>query len=488
VAVQALTEQPPASRRALQLELKRRAYQAELDRRMRAQAPTLSAFIQRHNAGYTHPYWLQPLLDVYQAILDGTEVRVVVQAPPRHGKTDVTLNALAWLLVHDPRRQHVFATYADRLARSKSRKARRIARDAGVVLSDDSSSANQWLTTRGGGVLATGVMGPLTGEGVTGVAVVDDPIKNRQEAESRLIRDRLWDWWDDVLQTRLQPGSSVIVQATRWHDDDLSGRLVKQGDFDLINLPAIAEDPDDALGREPGEALWPEQYPVERLQAVEQRRPFTFASLYQQRPRPRGSQLFHQPSWYDPDDLAARARSGYRFIAGMDTAYAGRTRSDASVVIEALVWADPMLDSRPRVYVTRVMHTRARVPEFAQMIKGVRADVIRWRLYGAEHGTGDVIEDVTGKYLERDTQVIDKYAYAQPAALAWNDGTIMLPRRRDQRVEDLPDGVQQLVLEARAFTGDDDPEDDTVDALASMYREAVAHLPDDSAVRALTGQ
>lgn len=426
---------------------------------------------------------------MYERVARGEEVRAIVQAPPRHGKTDLTLSALAWLLVRDPRRMHAFVTYADRLARSKSRKARRIARAAGVTLSRDSQSANEWLTTVEGGMLATGVMGPLTGQGITGVGVIDDPFKGRQDAESRLIRDRVWDWYDDVFATRLQPGSSVVVQATRWHDDDLTGRLRKEGGWEVINLPAISEAGDgDSLHRPPGTALWPEMYPVERLRPIEERAPYTWASLYQQRPRPRGSQLFHGPSWYDPADFAARARSGIRYVAGIDTAYAGRTRSDASVAIEGVIWADPMLDGQPRCYITRVLHTRARAPEFARMLRTLRADYVRWRLYGAEHGTGDFIEqECPHLYLVRDTQVVDKWAYAQFAAAAWNAGMILLPRDHQQALDDIDHGVQQLVRETTAFTGDDDPEDDTVDALASMWREALEHLPDDAVARALTG-
>ena len=453
-----------------------------------AQRLTLSQFLQRYNAGYVHPYWLQPVVDLWEQIGAGDSVHAIVEAPPRHGKTDLTLSGLAWLLQRDPTRMHAFTTYADRLARSKSRKARRVSTAAGVTLSRDSQSANEWLTTREGGMLATGVLGPLTGQGITGVGIIDDPFKNRQDAESRLIRDRVWDWYDDVFSTRLQAGSSVIVQATRWHEDDLIGRLRQQGDsWQVISLPAIAEAEDDPLGREQGQALWPEQYPVEHLREVERLRPFTFASLYQQRPRPRGAQLFGPPHWYDPTDLAARCRSGYRYVAGMDTAYSARSRSDASVAIEGIVWADPLLDGQERLYVTRVIHTRARAPDFIDMLRTLQADHVRWRLYGAEHGTGDYMERDSGKYLVRDTQVIDKYAYAQPAAAGWNAGMLLLPRGRQQPVDDLPAGILQLMREATAFTGDDDPEDDCIDACASMWREMLEHLPTDSVARALTG-
>src|SRR5690606_33510962 len=105
--------------------------------------------------------------------------------------------------------------------------ARRIARDAGVQLADDAQTVREWRTTAGGGLLATGVGGPLTGQGITGLGVVDDPVKNRQEAESALIRDRVWEWFTDVFYTRLEPGASAIVVATRWHQDDLDRKSTR---------------------------------------------------------------------------------------------------------------------------------------------------------------------------------------------------------------------------------------------------------------------
>jgi hypothetical protein len=473
---------------AVRRELARRAVRDELARRLREDTPDLATFIQERTPTYVEPYWLAPILEIYERIRDGEELKVVVQAPPRHGKTDLTLHALAWLLCLDPGRTHAFTTYADALARSKSRKARRLAREAGVPISAESSSANEWRTTLEGGLLATGVGGPLTGHGITGVGVVDDPIKNRQEAESRLIRDRVWDWYDDVFSSRLEPGSSEIIQATRWHEDDLSGRLLDAGEHELVSLPAIAEDDAlDSLGRKPGEPLWPERYSLERLEKVRELRPFTFASLYQQRPRPRGEYLFGPPRFYDPADFWRQtAGHGLRFIAGLDTAYAGKTRSDHSAVVEAAIWADPRVDGEPRAYVTRVIITRAKVTELGKILETLRTKTIRWRLYGAEHGTGDFLEEHHGIWLERDTQVVDKYAYAMPAATAWNQGWILLPGEAGGGESRDPD-VLELLREARSFTGDDDPRDDAVDALASMWAEAMLTLPSDAAARALAG-
>ena len=117
----------------------------------------------------------------------------------------------------DATRTHAYTTYGADLSYSKSRVARRYAIEDGVTLDQSSQSVKEWRTTGGGGLLATGAGGPLTGQGITGVGVVDDPYKNRQDAESALMRDRIDDWFRSVFYTRLEPGSSAIVIHTRWH-------------------------------------------------------------------------------------------------------------------------------------------------------------------------------------------------------------------------------------------------------------------------------
>ena len=458
----------------------------ERRRRSSPERLDLGAFIARATPGYVRPAWLEPVLEVYQAIAKGEELRVIVEAPPRHGKTDVTLAAIAWLLTLDQTRTHAFTTYADALARSKSRKARRLAREAGVAISDESASVNEWRTTRDGGLLATGVGGPLTGHGVTGVGVIDDPFKNRRDADSRLIRERVWEWYTDTFTTRLEPGSSVVVQHTRWHPDDLIGRLVSEGGFDRIRLPAIAEDPDDALGRAVGEALWPERYPVEKLRELEETvGSYTWASLYQQRPRPRGEELFAAPTFYDPTDATVRQAlaTGYRAVAGIDAAYAAKTKSDASAIVEARV-VENALDGRPVAYVTRVVEVRERVTDFGRRLEQLEAPYARWRLAGAEAGTADFLEEHHAVRIVREAAVTDKFAYAQPAAAAWNAGRIRLPQTPGAPLDR---HVAALVEQARAFTGEDDPHDDLVDAAASMWAEASEGYPSEEAARLLSG-
>ena len=275
---------------------------------------TLPEFIHRVTPKYTAPRHLQPLLE----LIDRSryeEVRAVVHAPPRHVKTDTILNAFAWLLQGDPSKTHAFVSYAADLSRSKSRKARMLAGRAGVELDAGAQRLEEWRTTSGGGVLATGVGGPLTGQGITGLLVVDDPVKNRVEAESETTRERVWDWFNDVAFTRLEPGSSCIVVMTRWHPADLAGKLIDERGWQYIKLPAIDQQ---------GHALWPEQYPLERLQSIRtQVGEYTFASLYQGDPRTKGGTVFGEPRYYDRLPF-----EGYRRTLGIDCAYAAKKSSD----------------------------------------------------------------------------------------------------------------------------------------------------------------
>jgi predicted phage terminase large subunit-like protein len=156
---------------------------------------------------------------------------------------------------------------------------------------------NRYIPT-GGGMVTAGIGGPLTGRGGD-IVIIDDPVKNSEEAFSQVYRDKTWEWFTSTLYTRLEPNAAIIVIQTRWHADDLSGRLISEMEsggepWTVINLPAIAE-ADDALGRMEGEALWPERYSLEKLREIEATiGPYWFAALYQQRPIPVGKGLFNR--------------------------------------------------------------------------------------------------------------------------------------------------------------------------------------------------
>ena len=163
-------------------------------------------------------------------------------------------------------------------------------------------AANRWdLVGHAGGMVTAGVGGTITGRGAD-LLVIDDPHKSAEEAGSATYRERVWDWYRAVARTRLEPGAGVVVVQTRWHEDDLAGRLLadaeSEGDrWQVLSLPAIAED-NDPLGRSVGDPLWPERFPLDELVALKKSiGSHWWSALYQQRPQPLGGGIFRR-DWF----------------------------------------------------------------------------------------------------------------------------------------------------------------------------------------------
>ena len=228
---------------------------------------------------------------VQRAVFDG-DARVIVNMPPRHGKSQALSRWLpTWFLDWNPDKSVILASYGDSLAKDFGRMVRDYfmeAPDSWAEVRRDKEAANDWATTEGGGMKTVGVGGPITGLGGD-LIIVDDPHKNFAESQSVLQRRRIVDWFNATLYTRAEPGASIVVVQTRWHEDDLTGYLVNehQDDWEVISLPALAEEKNDALGRAPGEALCPARYTAEALDKIKEAMgSFLFAGLYQQRPAP----------------------------------------------------------------------------------------------------------------------------------------------------------------------------------------------------------
>ena len=254
---------------------------------------------------YRGPH-LEPIDEAYRDIAAGTLDRVLITMPPRHGKTRrATIFGIPWYLRRFPDRRVIFGTYSGDYANSVGREVRDLIdeNNIGIRVRRTSAAADEWLLAgRRGGMISRGVGGGITGRG-TDLFIIDDPYKDHEEANSPTHREKVWKWFTTTAYTRLQPGAAVIVIHTRWHDDDLAGRLLKKepGRWRIINLPALAED-DDPLGRQRGEALWPSAYSAEALQETARLLgPYEFGALYQGRPRPEGGGLFDAsrfPLWH----------------------------------------------------------------------------------------------------------------------------------------------------------------------------------------------
>lgn len=199
----------------------------------------------------------------------------------------------AWYLGNKEKAAVIAASHTSELAERFGRRTRNIVDGAafnacfGYGLSADSQAAGRWETSKGGEYFAVGVGGSVTGRRAD-LGIIDDPVKSREEADSETVREKVWEWYKSDFYNRLKPGASVVLIMTRWHEDDLAGRLLKDAEeggeqWTILSLPMEAE-ADDPLGREIGEMLWPEWFTPDMV-ANAKRDPRNWLALYQQKPR-----------------------------------------------------------------------------------------------------------------------------------------------------------------------------------------------------------
>ena len=304
----------------------------------------LALFLTYSMPSYQRQWFHTLIADKCQQLFDGKIKKLMVFVPPQHGKSEIVSRRFpAWVLGNDPTYKIVGCSYSADLAEGFSRS---------IQLTLDSNEyktlfPNTKLPQRGGGGFirnvdyfdttehgfykAVGVTGGLTGTPVD-LAIIDDPVKDKIEAYSETYRQRVWDWYTDVLLTRLHNDSKQLLIMTRWHDDDLAGRILKsEGDqWDVVCLPAIKEDdtnPDDP--RAIGEPLWEDRHSLERLRQMEKRSSRTFAALFQQHPSIEGGNIW-QKDWFRSISLAQFNAIHPKDIAihfFLDTAYRDKKKS-----------------------------------------------------------------------------------------------------------------------------------------------------------------
>lgn len=289
------------------------------------------------------------LARVLEEVEKGHIPRLIVTLPPRHGKSElISRRFIPWVVGNDGYRNVIFATYNEDFAHDFGSDVRAIMQSPsykqifpGFALRLGGASKERIQTALGGMAAFVGRGGSITGRGAD-FLIIDDPIKDAEEANSPAVRQKLWEWFTQVAMTRLMNSTaSVIIVHTRWHEDDLIGRLTDPGNpsfnseeaakWKIINLPAIAVD-DDPLGRKKGELLWPERFDMGFMEAQRRLDPRGFAALYQQRPSPEDGDFFHRDYLvqYDrkdlPKDLRVYAASDH--AVGQD-----KSRSDSTVLM-----------------------------------------------------------------------------------------------------------------------------------------------------------
>lgn len=279
--------------------------------------------------------YARQLIRALEAVERGDLTRLMVFMPPRHGKSEIISRLFpAWLLRRHPSLWVGLTSYGQNTANGFSRRARDYYRDSGGTLSEEAAGVKEWETGARGGLWASGIGGPLTGKGFH-VGIIDDPIKNAEEAASPTVRAKHKQWYDSTFYTRREPGAAVIIVQTRWHPDDLSGWLLSRErksndpeEWHMISMDALHEAPPDVPAsctvasdwRSPGEALAPRRYSRTQLQKT--RATITsksWSSLYQQKPTDTEGALW---SW-GMIERAERPAHFDRVVIGVDPAGGG---------------------------------------------------------------------------------------------------------------------------------------------------------------------
>lgn len=261
-----------------------------------------------------YPY-MDPLLEKLEQVINGDLTRLMIFMPPRHGKSELISRMFsAYYLYRFPDRWVGLTSYAAQLAQGFSRAARENYRLSWAPpLSQTSYAVTEWSTGYSGGLWSSGVGGPITGRGFH-LGVIDDPLKNAQEAASPTIRERQKEWWGSTFYTREAPNSAIVIVQTRWHEDDLSGWLLSEEEenpqnWHIIHLEGIRSDRNleelypvtctvEPDLRKKGEALAPERYPADRLEKIYKTLgTYSAAALYDQVPGSASGNLFKRHNW-----------------------------------------------------------------------------------------------------------------------------------------------------------------------------------------------
>lgn len=402
--------------------------------------------------GLPRPYTYAPHLDLLSQELVRLRMRepgwprsLLVTMPPRHGKSELCSHWFpAWALALDPADKVILASYEAEFAASWGRKVRRSVQEhypiIGARIVEDSRAAHRWETTHGGGMTTAGVGGPITGKGAP-ILICDDPIKNAEEANSKVIRDNLWEWWTTTFLTRLEKDHRgnepvLVLILTRWHEDDIAGRLMAAPEFKFwrhIDLPAFAG-PNDALGRPEGAALWPEKFDEVALEGQRARigtRAFT--ALYQQQPAPPEGAAIQRTwwRWYDDHDCP-KTEAFEQIIQSWDPTFKAADSSDfvAGGVIGRI---------HNRFYLLDAVHRRMNGPDTLKAIKAVDEQwpTARWCLI-EDTASGSMICDI----LERERGHVNRVktrGRSKESRLHWGinsvaaiieRGLVYLPRGR----------------------------------------------------------
>ncbi|WP_286961678.1 MULTISPECIES: phage terminase large subunit [Arsenicicoccus] len=405
-------------------------------------------------------------------LMDTPDGRLIVTVAPQEGKSSrISIDLPTWVLTQWPDTRIVTASYGQDLANRNGLAVRRRIQahpDLGLRIAKDNGAAAEWsIEGHVGGVKSVGI-----GAGITGFAsdlmIIDDPVRSWKEAYSKTYRDSVWDWWQAEANTRLAPGAPAVVVLTRWHHDDLAGRLLTRGEgWKLLNIPAQCVDPvTDPLGRAEGEFMQSargrtqEQWERRKREAGSRR----WASLYQGNPTPDEGNIL-QPDWWRRWDAApfverpdgARIipdHAGVELCQSWDMAFKG---TDSSDFVVGQVW----MRRGPRMLLLDQVRGRF---TFTQTVDAVRGLTARW-----PQAVAKLVEDKANgpAVMNALAAEIGGFIPVQPEGSKQARASAISPLVEAGNVELPPTAghpwVEELIDEATQFPGG--AHDDQVDAL-----------------------
>jgi predicted phage terminase large subunit-like protein len=344
------------------------------------------AYIATQFPSYRFAPHNQAIASALTKVESGHINRLMIFMPPRHGKTmQVSEFFPSWYLGRNPESQIIASTYSYDRASDTGNKVRNYMIDPyynkifeGCALSTDTKSKNKLLTNRGGALFSVGTGGTITGRGAN-LFLIDDPVKSREDAESDISRKKLMDWYRGVAYTRLMPTNAIILIMTRWHFNDLAGFLLEEMQHEnwaILKLPAVCEEEDDIIGRTSGQALWPSDYPLPRLNEIKTTiGTREWNAQYQQTPLPAEGGMINI-EWFKKYDYGEYARwhmsvrDGYkitppfgikRIVISWDTAFKETQLNDPSA---GTVWGESDTDC----YLLNVINKRMNYPRLKRNV------------------------------------------------------------------------------------------------------------------------
>ena len=435
------------------------------------------------NGRYKNARHIQFLTDKAQQFVEdvksGKSPRLFISMPPRHSKSEtMTKKYPAWVIGNNPDFELIIASYSMDLARDFGKIARDTYREHSksgtrifnTVIDRDKSAGDNWgILEHRGAVVSTGVGGSATGKGAH-IAIIDDPFKNREDANSRLQRDKVWAWYQSTIRTRLAPGGGIIIIQTRWHEDDLVGRIVKEMEngtgetFESIVLPAIAEE-NDVLGRKVGEPLWQERYGISELENIKKAiGSREFSALYQQKPQVEDGGLFKRQyfKYFDvkndfiiADNKNVNIKDCFYFQT-IDTAMSTHKNNDFTAI------ATFICDREWNLYLVDLMLERLEVPDQWNVIKQYRHKYnLRFQAIESKSSGIGIMqqakrEGMPLKELKADT---DKMTRALNISVMFENGKVFFNKKLEKLLEleeqllKFPNAVHDDAVDVCSYAG-----------------------------------